>query len=91
MSISSIGDKQFVGGFSSLTAFPAIVFSPCIASKSDLICSGLSPFGFVFSPISDASHSSLAERDETPEKLPLKKTVIRESSDSLHIRCNCPK
>ena len=90
INISSIGERQFVGGASNLTTFPSHSLSPLKASSKFRIGSGFNPVGFAFSDISAARHNCLAARIDTPEKLERKKTVIRLSLASRNIRCNCP-
>ncbi len=88
INISSIGDRQLVGGLSNLIAFPFTSLSPWNASSSARTSSGFNDFGFIVISNSAASHNSLAARMDTPEKFCRRNTVIRESLDSLHILCN---
>ena len=90
MSNSSIGERQDVGGFSSLTGLPRSVRSPWNASSNALICSALRDFGFNFSSNSATSHNSLAALPETPEKFRRRNVVILASEDSPHNRWSCP-
>ena len=90
ISISSIGERQLVGGFNNFTGFPFIIRSPWNASRSARIWSAFIDFGFVFSSIPAAKHNSLLARADTPEKFILRKTVNLESVDSEAIRWSCP-
>ena len=88
ISISSIGERQFVGGLSNLIGFPFTILSPWNASNSARTSSGFITLGFMETSNSAASHNSFAALIETPEKFCLRKTVNLESEDSLHILCN---
>ena len=88
INISSIGERQFMGGASNLTILPSHNLSPWNASIKFRIGSGFKVDGFAFSETSAASHNCLAARIDTPEKLARRKTVIRLSFDSRNIRCN---
>ena len=68
INISSIGDRQLVGGLSNLIGLPPTVLSPWNASRRARTSSGFIDFGLVLTANSAASHNSLAALIETPEK-----------------------